>query len=177
MHAFESSENFRRRSDIGVQLLLSYFRLLKMDNLKWAVVWVFMVCENQKLAGSILSPKVQDCVKSIQPIAIQHDRAFMTLNPHMLHTYTVSTYHACAYDHLILMQPPISFYFLYSWCQVKLYCSLEVFHSRYFYVLYSSTWRSRYTVANWLNHFQRTLSPFSQFIRLLKSGDRLTWWI
>lgn len=81
-----------------------------MDNLKWAVVRVFMVCENQNLAGSILSPEVQDCVKSIQPIAIQHDTAFMTPNPHVLHTCTVSTYHARAYGRLILMQPPISLY-------------------------------------------------------------------
>lgn len=132
MHAFESLKTWVAVVLKYLSPFLSYLRLLKIDNLKWAVVPVFMVCANQKLAGSILSPEVQDCVKSIQPIAIQHDRAFMTPNPHMLHTCTVSTYHARAYGHLILMQLPISHYFTYSWCQVKLYCSPEVFHSRYF---------------------------------------------
>lgn len=74
------------------------------DNLKLAVARVFVVCENQKLAGSIPGPEVQDCAKSIQPIAIQHDGGFMTLNPCLLFACTVSTYHACAYDRLILME-------------------------------------------------------------------------
>lgn len=85
-----------------------------MDNLKLAVVRVFMVCGNQKIAGSILSPEVQDCVKSIQPIAIHHDRAFMTPNPHMLHMCTVLMHHAYGYGSRILMLLPISLYFLYS---------------------------------------------------------------